>query len=1475
MNPLSKRRAGNLVVRGLLPLTLSAGLLGAFSACGEEPVTVVVGSGTTNGGPSGDICATPRECCACEGAGKVVGCGKIQQSVGDTLYCSQGKTTCSDGKWGACSADVNFVRSKYSLSPLGLGSPGACVSNLCDPGCTAIKDTPVGLTFDAGDGGPNLEVKDGGLQIKPTEKPPGQGCTGLAPMADQNIVVTNLSPLQTTPANLLFETALVPADCASVTPIWGTTGFDRSYIEPTLADPSKAIFSQVLPLPGPVQVNAYAGQFTAGATVNVTVLAREKDPRVAGGITDTSFVGATTSTRAAVVALYPYADTLFPLGLTAPRVMWKRDAADSPSGAVRVSLKNASGTFIWSLITPEPNTGDFATRPFLQIPQARWAAFEQATKGGAGLIEIHRLDGAGNRQAPITIPISFTNANLRGRIYYTAYTFNGGEAGGVVSIKPSGNEAPIIVTPRVDAAGVPVLDGSGNRISNCGVCHSMSASGNRFVTSNWESAGGTGNQAFGVASVQSDGLLSPLSTTTPNNNGDSRGFAYMPITPDGKYVIQTTTWWGSAYEPNRSKLFELQNTRGAPTDVTATGGQDKQWGLSTTDMAAMTFSPDGTRLAFVDYDDSGRAASRRGVSTMRFDQAGKRFYDRSSRLVTGAAAAAPYATAAGDVAPWKSADIRNSGGTTVRTGSGATEVIRLTAGNGDIWDVRDAFRFRYLRVTGDGSITAKVDSFTSTNYWSKAGVMIRADESASSVNFASLLTGGSGIVSQNRSEAGGQPYTAMFPTASNGRTAPYWLRVTRAGLNVTAAMSVNGTTWVTLITTTSTKLPPTMLFGLALARNGGSSPTVAFSNISVTGTVDTTAVDADLEPGFLANKVVRWPTYESDSRSLIVQTSDSTDDSSAYGGMLPSGCCDKYSYRVHGKLYSFDTYSNNPSAVALDKLNVGLGSPSPLGTDDRNRNYQPTMLPAPVGGKRWLVMSSGRAYGNYVNTLPRGEVGQDSSNADPEDPRTLSKAIGKLWVAAINDGVSAGADRSYAPFFLPNQNLTDAVINERAYWALDQCKASLVGAPPAIPPPGPLPDLSWLSRDIRSTPGTTTVKDSSVVLTASGDDIWGTQDGMRMRYKRVTGNGTITARVASMTTPDGWTKAGVMLRNSLDAGSVHGFGMAAKGQGYVDMQWRDTTNGGSNWGGGNVLPVPQWVRLTRSGTTVTFLTSPDGLVWTTVRTRTLTNLTTALYAGIALTAHNAGLTATAQFDNVSITGFTAVPYDATDSTSSADVYEPTPPVVVDPSACESNDECCGYNATTPALSTASCTIDLPVTTNPPRRHCRPVLPAGVCRAKGDVCGVDADCCNPDKNFCKSGICDARPPILYFNQPEVFTRDFELSCPPQKAGKWTFFEWQDTIPMGTKIDFAIRTADVATDLPTSVPLLGFPPGGATVSTPTTPVGTFDSYDTGAGLGPLASKRKFARVTMKLYPSVDGKFTPVLWQWRQLFTCVDNE
>ena len=101
--------------------------------------------------------------------------------------------------------------------------------------------------------------------------------------------------------------------------------------------------------------------------------------------------------------------------------------------------------------------------------------------------------------------------------------------------------------------------------------------------------------------------------------------------------------------------------------------------------------------------------------------------------------------------------------------------------------------------------------------------------------------------------------------------------------------------------------------------------------------------------------------------------------------------------------------------------------------------------------------------------------------------------------------------------------------------------------------------------------------------------------------------GTITARLTSMTgMAEPWSKAGIIVKASLAEGSAYAAMMVTGGHG-VRMQW-DFTQDVAGLAGTVSAASPRWLRLTRSGQTLTGYDCADGTRWTRVGTVTLAGL---------------------------------------------------------------------------------------------------------------------------------------------------------------------------------------------------------------------------------------------------------------------------
>ncbi|MBA4384659.1 MAG: hypothetical protein C0410_07975, partial [Anaerolinea sp.] len=74
--------------------------------------------------------------------------------------------------------------------------------------------------------------------------------------------------------------------------------------------------------------------------------------------------------------------------------------------------------------------------------------------------------------------------------------------------------------------------------------------------------------------------------------------------------------------------------------------------------------------------------------------------------------------------------------------------------------------------------------------------------------------------------------------------------------------------------------------------------------------------------------------------------------------------------------------------------------------------------------------------------------------------------------------------------------------------------------------------------------GKTTNKNNTIEITAGGVDIWGVADQFHFAYLESEGDFQITVRLESFTKADLYSKAGIMVRESLEAESPHVFMVA-------------------------------------------------------------------------------------------------------------------------------------------------------------------------------------------------------------------------------------------------------------------------------------------------------------------------------------------
>ena len=161
---------------------------------------------------------------------------------------------------------------------------------------------------------------------------------------------------------------------------------------------------------------------------------------------------------------------------------------------------------------------------------------------------------------------------------------------------------------------------------------------------------------------------------------------------------------------------------------------------------------------------------------------------------------------------------------------------------------------------------------------------------------------------------------------------------------------------------------------------------------------------------------------------------------------------------------------------------------------------------------------------------------------------------------------------------------------------------------------------------------------ATYTVRGSGADIWGTADEFHYVWTQFSGNFEITARVDSIQNVDAWTKAGVMIRENLNAGSRHASLIASPSKG-IAFQRRAAENGISISTAGPLTGAPVWLKLQRAGDVITsYYRKATTDPWTLLGRQTLTGLVSDPLVGLVVSSHKDGVVATASFSRVAVGG---------------------------------------------------------------------------------------------------------------------------------------------------------------------------------------------------------------------------------------------
>ncbi|MEQ1859485.1 MAG: PA14 domain-containing protein [Chthoniobacteraceae bacterium] len=558
------------------------------------------------------------------------------------------------------------------------------------------------------------------------------------------------------------------------------------------------------------------------------------------------------------------------------------------------------------------------------------------------------------------------------------------------------------------------------------------------------------------------------------------------------------------------------------------------------------------------------------------------------------------------------------GGPSAGATAGFNGGYAVTAGGTDIFGTSDQFRFVHTQKTGDFDIAARLESLDRADLYTKAGLMARESLAANSRNVMALVfptnearnnnTGGYEF--QSRDTNGGAS-AAIYPASPQPavRYPNAWLRLKRAGNDFTAYHSRDGVNW-TLYATKTLALPGTIYFGMAVTSHSASTQTTARFHFNIDrtqpwyfpGRQDCLTCHTNVSTGVLGVN-----TQISNLQRVFAETGVNDNQLRAWNhaGYLDTGL----------------------SESAFEATIPGLTKMAALGdtgatVEHRMRSYLDSNCahchrPGGVHAFWDARLETPLGSAGIVNGIVQETFGTSGAKVLVPDSVDQSMMYKRMATATETHKMPPLA-----------KNLVD----QSAIAMLEAWIAEVV-QPPADPLPSP-----WLHTDIGSVgfAGDATYQTSSgtFITSASGADIEGNSDAFHFTYQPLTGDGEIVARVQSLSATDPYTKAGVMIRETLDSGSKNAFTTLMSAHGS-QLQWRTATNGGTSYTDGPDQFAPYYVRIRRQGDVLTgYIASTPG-AWTQVGSTTIAMSATA-YIGLAVTAHNNTQTATALFDNVSV-----------------------------------------------------------------------------------------------------------------------------------------------------------------------------------------------------------------------------------------------
>lgn len=620
------------------------------------------------------------------------------------------------------------------------------------------------------------------------------------------------------------------------------------------------------------------------------------------------------------------------------------------------------------------------------------------------------------------------------------------------------------------------------------------------------------------------------------------------------------------------------------------------------------------------------------------------------------------ASTAGLPRGWSSVDVgeaRPAGRTTFDG-----ERFVLEAGGVDLGGNRDEFRFTFLRLSGDGVITARL-VFPLSSQYAKVGVMMRGSLAADAPHTAMLIQGlplhvWSGVWT-TRAEAGGRTLAtgstpvppsqqeaittgAGFPISNLGSLPesatplsapyvegagdgyrlrmPYWVRLSRKGNRFTGAISPNGREW-TEVGSTEVALGRELFVGLVNCSCLGGSQgyaetgTAAFDNVTASGW--SVPAPATVASGLGARTGVSaielgWSDQDPAARYTVKRADRKWGPYQVIAtGVGPVGFGVRTSYvdatGSPGRTYHYLVAKTNVAGEGPPSEVVSAAMPMPPTPVLNGATEVYATIGAPFSH---LVRATNDATRFSARELPPGlsiDRGTGLISGVPSSLGEYTVRLSAANAAGAADGTLRLGVGVAPPAPWSSADIGDHVVDERHLGTYGVVALGAGGS---------------TGYDERTR--TFTVRGAGTSLNVNGQGM-----AAHFAYQRVSGDRTLVARISRR---DGTSTAGVLMAKSLSPFDQTA-GAVLTGAGSAQFVRRRIVAGGAATTAGTAYP---WLKLERRGRTFTASGSPDGKVWTVLGQDDIATFGDApYYVGLVVCSGDTRTLGAADFDDVTVT----------------------------------------------------------------------------------------------------------------------------------------------------------------------------------------------------------------------------------------------